>query len=165
MFRSALLATTALILSLPSLAEARSHDNAFESSDSFANSKPVTDGELSHQRGKFIAAGGLTIDFALTSRVLVDGIAQNDISISSDKINQFIPSDLQRIVQIGSGNTNAALNELQKNPNIVTVIQNSQDNRIIQTLNQLDITVNNIESYRRENTLNSIDFLQVYSLK
>ena len=70
-----------------------------------------------------------------------------------------------RIVQIGQGNTLEALNELQNNPNIVTVIQNSQDNRVIQTINQLDLTVSNIESFRAQQTLDNLDYQQVISLQ
>jgi hypothetical protein len=133
--------------------------------NTFSNSARVDDDTLSHQRGKFISAGGLTFDFALQTRVLVDGIAQNDVKISSSALDIINQSNLQRIVQIGQGNTLEALNEIQNNPNIVTVIQNSQDDRVIQTINQLDLTVSNIDTFRTQQTLNNIDYQQVISLQ
>lgn len=163
MFRSVLLTTTATLILMTQAADARMKPVSLES-DSFANSTPVGDEELSNQRGKFFT-GGLTIDFALTSRVLVDGVVQSNLSISSANLENIVPADLQRIVQVGTGNVNAALDELQKNPNIVTVIQNSQDNRLIQTLNQLDLTVNNVEAFRQDQNLTNIEFGQINALK
>lgn len=126
--------------------------------DSFGNSKPVDDSQLSEMRGGFVSIGGLTIDFALTTKVLVDGQVESDFSINSDNLDGIISSDLQRIVQIGAGNTNAALEELRSNPSVLTVIQNSENDRVIQTLNQLDITVSDTQNFINSivtNTLNT----------
>lgn len=153
-----------LLTTTPAIASMQEMDDGF-TGDTFSNSTRVDDATLSKQRGKFIAAGGLTIDFALQSRVLVDGLAQNDVTISSDALEAITGSNLQHIIQVGQGNTLEALNQLQQNPNVVTVIQNSQDDRIIQTLNQLDLTVSGIENFRTDQTLNSFDHQQVMSLQ
>lgn len=155
----------ALSLTSPALAGKMQDAEEKFGGEMFSNSARVSDETLAMQRGKFISAGGLTFDFALQTRVLVDGVTQNDVIISSTALEAINRSDLQRIVQVGQGNTIEALNELQKNPNIVTVIQNSQDDRIIQTINQLDLTVNNVESFRTEQTLNNIDYQQVIALQ
>ena len=158
--RTALLAALIISAATPA-AQAR----GMAGQDSFSRSEALSDNELAGLRGGFISVGGLTIDFALNTRVLVDGVTQSSFTINSSSLDDLLPENLQRIVTVGQNNTNEALDELMRDPSVLTVIQNSEDNRVIQTFNQLDVTVSNTESFIQAHTTQGMDFQQVNALK
>lgn len=123
--------------------------------ETFDHSEAVPDSELAKMRGGFITPGGLMIDFAITTRTLVDGAKVSDITMTAQDLQNLSSSqDLQKLIQIGGGNS-VELNELANNPNVGVVIQNSLDEKVIQQFSILDVTVQNFEQFQANKPLDN----------
>ena len=136
-----------------------------EESAEFDTATAVSDEELSTQRGGFITMGGMLIEFGLTTRTLVDGVAQNDISINSENLQQITPDALRQVTQIGGGNNVGTLDALANNPGLLNVIQNSSNDKLIQNLSNLDIGVSNVATFKDQALTAIVDFQAVSALR
>ena len=112
------------------------------------DSAPVSNQELSEIRGGFLNAGGLLIEFGINIKTFLDGNLQKDISFSTVKNDALEKNSdqLRQAIQVGNNNQAIPQELLDKLPAIVTIIQNSDDNKIIQNINTLDINVSNTRS-------------------
>ena len=142
-----------------------SSDEFSSAGDTFANSAEVSDDELATMRGGFISMNGLTIDFALSTRTIIDGVTQSDILISSNNIDDLTTESLKQIVQVGEGNNVEALNQLSQNPTILVLVQNTVDNKVIQNLNVLDIAVANVQEFEYNSLTSMVDLGLVSAIK
>lgn len=159
---------TSLDAALAELEPLPMHDagNVEEDEDmGFDVASTVSDEELSTQRGGFITMGGMMIEFGLTTRTIIDGITQNDISISSESLQQITPEALRQVTQIGPNNNIAALDALANNPGLLNVIQNSSNDKLIQNLSTLDIDVSNVSNFREQQLTGLVDFQAVEALR
>jgi hypothetical protein len=120
------------------------------------NSPPLGNAQLAQLRGGFIAPGGLTIDFSLTSQTLVDGVIQRDLTLNSKQLQNIDVQQLKQVIQIGANNNFESLDALRDNPGLVTVIQNTRDAAVIQNFNTLDLQVNNFREFRNNIQLDTM---------
>lgn len=123
----------------------------------FNHSARVSDGDLEKQRGGFMV-GGLQVDFAINTRTLVDGITQAQTSISSLNLPGVSPSDLSQLIQVGGGNNSATLNAMAGNQALLTIVQNTKDNTLIQQFNDLALTVGGLKNFQDGVLLQQLDF-------
>lgn len=137
----------------------------FSSADSFAfggedrvfrKENAVSDSELSKMRGGFITAGGMNIEFGLTSETIIDGAVRNQFTISSDMVQKIDNSQLVSIIENGVGNNQ--LPKIADVPGLVTVIRNTVDGSTIQHYNMLDIVVSNTADFKNDKILPLMDF-------
>lgn len=133
--------------------------------DSFDVARAVPDNELAKMRGGFLSAGGLRFDFALQTHTIVDGVAQNDVSISTRNLEGINANDLKQLIQVGQGNQVAALDALAENPALLNIVQNTQDNAVIQRFNTLTVDVSNVAAIRNQALLPAYDFHAVIALR
>jgi hypothetical protein len=148
-----------------------SGSGAFAAEDFFTNeelffeeSELLDSEDLDELRGGFITSNGITIDFTFSANTLVDGelISQSVLSTIDTSLNS---SDLNSIIQIG--NDNRAFDgrvDMSSLPNILTVLQNSQDNITLQQINLLDLNVQNVQNYIRQSIRPDVEFQSSFSL-
>jgi hypothetical protein len=102
----------------------------------FASTSLVSAAELGQMRGGFVTVGGITFDFSITSATLIDGAVQTNLSINSSLAQ--IPVALRSVLQTGSGNA-ASIPAATLGSNVLTIVQNSQNDKTIQTFNTLNL--------------------------
>lgn len=129
--------------------------DVFGGGDEFLSNK-VDDSELSNMRGGF-SFGGVNFDFVLNTRAMIDGQLVHDAVLNSAELQNFDPQSFQQMIQVGdlNGITVANLENIQS---LVTIIQNTRDNTMIQQINQLDITVQNIGVLQNVNFNQELNF-------
>ncbi len=121
------------------------HDNG----NPFANLETVNDSDLAEMRGGF-NAGGLNISFGIDVVTLIDGvpaIAYNftdadlpGAPVVPDGLNHIIANHgLQNVIQVGEGNQ--IINSFSGFEGMLTVIQNTLDNTVIQHLSTVTINI------------------------
>ena len=130
-------------------------DSVNEASDTgtgeFDVASVTTDSTLSEMRGGFVSAGGLLINFSLQSFTAINGEVQPQsvLNLNSNGLNGVLPGTLQQLLQSGNGN-HAAVPASAVPINVLTVVQNTSNNQVIQNQNILDITVNNLAAFRAQ---------------
>jgi hypothetical protein len=109
---------------------------------------PATAAELDAARGGFAMANNITLDFGFEALVLVDGILQSHTRLSVPELatDSIDPGtmDLVKIANIDGVPTHAATG--MDGFSLNTVIQNNLDQKIIQSLQVLDIRIGNFGS-------------------
>lgn len=135
-----------LSMTLPVIAPANAFE-AMEEGNPFGVA-PVADEELAEVRGTFIPIGGLLIDFALSNETIINGQTVSGITLSSAELASAELENLHRFIQIGENNKFESVAEILNSAGLVTVIQNSLDETVIQNLSQLDVTVQNFNEYQ-----------------
>lgn len=159
-FSAVLLSAALLMIPLKTL--------AFNGSqlEDFSASPTVPDSELAQLRGGFVSLSGITVDFALNTRAIVDGTPISDVSINSNNLGSITDPGLRQVVQVGQGDASAALNALAQNPSILTFTQVNGNNRVIQQLTTLDLQINGSQSALRTQSLApQLDFQAVQALR
>jgi hypothetical protein len=66
--------------------------------DTFEVASSADEEELSKQRGGFIFAGGLKIDFGLATTTAINGIIQSSLNLNTSNLNGALPKSLQDLV-------------------------------------------------------------------
>lgn len=116
---------------------------AMVQAESFASS-PLSNRELANIRGGYLMAGGMLIDFSIDTKTFIDSVEVRNLQIVSTANQQALdPSNLQKVIQIGQNNAAIPKELLDNLPSIATIIQNSDDNKVIQNLNTLNLNVQN----------------------
>lgn len=115
----------------------------------------VSDSTLSEQRGGFLFMGGVKIDFGFisTTRITdtITGLSDStSITLSTAGLNGVLPTSLQQLVQTGGANNVNVAASNSVPINVLTVVQNTVNNALIQNQNQLDITVSNLAAMRNQ---------------
>lgn len=70
----------------------------------FAGLKPVADEELGAMRGGFRFSNGVTLDFALQIRSMVDGAVVHEKNLMGDSFKHSNPEDFRTVLQVGNNN-------------------------------------------------------------
>lgn len=131
------------------------------------NSSPLSNKELSQIRGGYLMAGGLLIDFSINTKTIIDDVTVRDLQIASTLQNQpaLDNSNLQKVIQVGQNNSAIPQELLDRLPTIATIIQNSEDNKVIQNLNTLNINVQNAAVFNSGNLSGVINNSTINSLR
>lgn len=127
----------------------------------------ISDRELETMRGGYALAPGLEISFGIEQAVFVDGILQavTSFNSSSPLVNLAIPAVgaknadmlLTSVEQLPPGIlTSAILDTTAARSHLFTVVQNSQDHRVIDTITKLDVAVSGLAFLRDHRTLSSL---------
>lgn len=135
----------------------KTRKKTFRDGESFETAS-VSDDTLSGMRGGFISVSGLQINFGLYSQTMVNNNIVSNLTISTDGLNGILPGNLQQLIQTGNSNQ-AGVSSSSVPINVLTVVQNTTDNQIIQNANILDITVSNISAYRDQQINNNLRFV------
>lgn len=121
----------------------------FEDDNPFANMDTVSDTDLADMRGGFIA-GGLNISFGVDVLSLVNGTPVIQYSFTDANLPSapVVPAGLQHIVdnnglqnviQVGDGNQ--IINSFGGFDGMLTVIQNTMDNTVIQHFSTITLDI------------------------
>lgn len=123
----------------------------FGGDNPFANFDTVSDAELAEMRGGF-NAGGLNISFGVDVLTMIDGVPVIAYSFTDANLPgaPVVPGGLQHIIanhglqnfiQVGPGNE--IISSFSGFEGMLTVIQNTLDNTLIQHLSTITIDINN----------------------
>lgn len=137
----------------------KARKKTFKDDESF-DTASISDDTLSGMRGGFISVSGLVINFGLYSQTAVNNNIVSNLTVSTSGLNGSLPGNLQQMIQAGSGNQ-APISSSSMPINVLTVVQNTTDNQIIQNANVLDLTVSNISAFRDQQIGNSMRFVTI----
>ncbi len=111
---------------------------------------PVADEELDRLRGGFVTADGLKINIGYEQTTFINGVLQTEIAVNLSNLERTggslnIPVNL---VQNGASNlvANDVLDRLGESA--FTVIQNRLDEQVLKNLNIINITIENVSSFK-----------------
>lgn len=135
----------------------KTRKQTFKNDESF-DTASISDDTLSGMRGGFISVSGLKINFGLYSQTTVNNNIVSNLTVSTNGLNGILPQNLNQLIQTGGGNQ-AAVTSSSVPVNVMTVVQNTTDNQIIQNANVLDITVSNMAAYREQQINNNLRFI------
>lgn len=134
----------------------------------------ISDGELETMRGGYALAPGLEISFGIEQAVFIDGILQAVTSFNSASplINFSIPVGENAGTLLTSGEqlpsgilTPALLDTAAARSHLFTVVQNSQDHRVIDTITKLDLAISGLAFLRDHRTLSSLQSQLIDTLR
>lgn len=147
----------------------------------FSADSKIGDDDLQGMRGG-MQIGDILFDFTLIRQTIINGVVQQTTYIQSindqvlgqvlklDQNNTQITSTqdlvpvLNTIVQ--SGANNSVDSEMIANASaLLTVIQNSTDNALIQQTNDMNVVVQNLSALQNSNSLQQMNFESINSLR
>lgn len=113
----------------------------------------VNDWTLNSMRGGYTSSAGLEIAFGIESAVFIDGILQSITTFNSISPVVNLPDS-----QVIGQNTGliSTMNAEAVNSRLFTTVQNSQDQKIINTITQINATVSCLDLYRKNNFMSSL---------
>ena len=125
----------------------------------------VNDWELDSMRGGYATSAGLEITFGIETAVFIDGILQAVTSFNSLSPVFNLPDS--RVIGKSAGLLSTSggplvqsgfsrLNSEAVSSHLFTIVQNSQDHRIIDTITQINATVPSLNLYRQSNLMSSL---------
>ena len=124
--------------------------HGFTDDNPFAQMATVSDSDLADMRGGFIA-GGLNISFGVDVLSLVNGAPVIQYSFTDANLpgapsvpaglqHMITNNGLQNVVQVGEGNQ--IINSFSGFDGMLTVIQNTLDNTVIQHFSTITLNIN-----------------------
>ncbi len=116
----------------------------------------VTDQELDLLRGGFTSTGGLEISFGVEQAVLVDGVLQVATNFNASSLQSILP---QQVNNFSSVTMTSDAIRTQVN----TVIQNTLDQRVIDSITLINASVKSIDISRQINLLQSLQYQRIHS--
>jgi hypothetical protein len=139
----------ALILAVPSIA-ASAAGGIHYFDEPCADCAALSDAALDKARGGLVLEDNLLVTFGLERSLLVNGELASATTLNTSFTTGGLGEiDLQRsvsnIVQIGDNNQLAAAAFESLRGGLGTLIQNSADQQVIQTLTTIDIVVRNVD--------------------
>ena len=141
--------------------------------DPLSNWQIIPDQELAKMRGGFITSDGLNINVGLERLVMIDGTIKTQFNLDLSGLNQnsgkssSLPSDQNNMIQlIQNGENNLVTPDVPANfgGGALTIIQNSQDNKLIQNFTTLQIDVSGMSQFRTNSLGKSISIEQIRAL-
>ena len=118
----------------------------------------VIDRELDTMRGGFTSSNGLEVFFGIEQAVFIDGIVQVATNFNTSSIATMVP---QKVNELSTLTTNVETISSQLN----TLVQNSQDQRVIDSITLINATVSNLGVFNQLNRLNSLLQQQINTLR
>lgn len=134
------------------------------STDPFVGCRAVSDLELEAMRGGFVASNGLEITFGISQAVFVDGILQAVTTLNAVPANRtgqqvFVQKNgLTTAPGINIGPGTYALPGVDTDAlrtNLMTLVQNSADQKVIDSVTLIDASVSSLTLQRQLNLLYS----------
>jgi hypothetical protein len=116
----------------------------------------VIDQELESMRGGFTFANGLEVTFGVEQAVFIDGILQVTSNFNTSPITSILPQQLANF-------STTAMSADAITSQVNTVIQNSQDQRVIDNITQINAAVTILGLYRQLNVLDSLRQQQIHT--
>ena len=117
----------------------------------------ISDDDLSDMRGGFLFAGGLRLDFGLTSTTAINGVIKSSFSFNTSRFNGTLPVNLQQAIQVGTGNNFTSPASAATSQTVLTLVQNTSNNAVIQSSNVLNLSVSNLANFNaRAEAFNSL---------
>lgn len=144
-----------VLVCFPMQAHAKKNlDALFDSPEQYGldDHNRVAKQELESMRGG-LRIGSLNFDFAITTRTLVDGVIQHTGVITSEAFGQTM-QDVTNVLNSSAVPTNVGnqvVNTIANNVALITTIQNSADNALIQQFNQVDVNISNLAAVHSAN--------------
>ena len=134
------------------------HATAAELTDPFTAWPKIPDRELSELRGGFITADGLNINIGLEQLVMIDGTTKSRINFNLSGGVQAAstgagsaPSNQSKNINfVQNGGNNFVTPDVPANfaGGALTIIQNSQDSKLIQNFTMLNVDVSGLSQFR-----------------
>ncbi len=115
-----------------------------------AQNNAVSNEDLSEMRGAFVSSNGMVIDFGLVTQTVINGNPVSQLEITSGQLNQINPSDLQKLIQVTEQSVDVRQLGIDDLPGVLTVIQNSANDQLIQNFNILNLEVENLGNFRSQ---------------
>lgn len=112
----------------------------------------VNDRILDSMRGGYTSSAGLEITFGIETAVFIDGILQSITTFNS--ISPVVNLPDSRVIGQNTGLISTMAEAA--NSRLFTTVQNSQDNKIINTITQINATVSCLDLYRINNFMSSL---------
>lgn len=126
----------------------------------------LDDTTLDTMRGGFITSNGMHIDFQLVTRSMVDNAILQETMIDSRALNNIDLNSLRTIVQVGDQNLSSlSAADVLQNPQVLSVIQNTLNDKVIQNLSVLDVNVTNVRNFNIQALVPIIDNQAVSALQ
>ena len=141
--------------------------------DPLSSWQKIPDQELAKMRGGFITSDGLNINVGLERLVMIDGTIKTQFNLDLSGLNQnsgkssSLPSDQNNMIQlIQNGENNLVTPDVPAKfgGGALTIIQNSQDNKLIQNFTTLQIDVSGMSQFRTNSLGKSISIEQIRAL-
>ncbi len=125
---------------------AETHENPFQ------ELAVVSNDILKETRGAFITSSGLIVDFGLITQTIVDSevINQSEIIGNTDAIKALNAKDLQQLITVTGDEVSVQGISSDSLPAILTVIQNSANDKVIQNLTTLNLDVSNLRAFKNQ---------------
>jgi len=125
----------------------------------------VNDRELDSMRGGYMSSAGLEITFGIETAVFIDGILQAITTFNS--ISPVVNLPDSRVIGQNTGLISTSGGPLGQSglssmdaeavsSHLFTIVQNSQDHKIINTITQINATVSSLSLYRQNNFMSSL---------
>lgn len=130
----------------------------------------ISDRELETMRGGYALAPGLEISFGIEQAVFIDGILQAVTSVNSSSPLIYLSTPgaggmLTSQEQLPGSWDPSALGPSFAPDHLFTLVQNSQDNRVIDTITKLDVAVSGLAFLSNHHTLSSLQVQLVDTLR
>jgi len=136
----------------------------------------VDDRELADMRGGYASPSGLEISFGIEQAVFIDGILQAVTTFNTVSPLANLP-DPRLVVQntgvisdsgvrlFQNGLTPMTMDAEALRSQLFTVVQNSQDNRVIDSITRIDATVHGLDAFRDSRFLSSFQQQMIETLR
>lgn len=132
----------------------------------FNGLRAVPDAELAQMRGGYITAGGIEVTFGIEAAVFIDGVLQAVTSLNAASADLGL-SDPHIVARTGvDANIGLTLVNRQLTMSsmdidavrsqLTTVVQNSQDHKIIDNIIQFNAVVSSLDAFRQGRFLDSL---------
>lgn len=125
----------------------------------------VSDDELGDIRGGFLTSGGMIIDIGLVTQTVVNGVlvSEQSTSLNPDQVTNI--QSLQTIATIDANNVVISNLDLNSVSQIVSVVQNSRNNVVVDSITLLNIDVGNVSGFLDQTRTGLIDHQLVNALQ
>ena len=129
------------------------------------------DQELDSMRGGFTSADGLEISFGVEQAVFIDGILQVATNFTTSPITNILQQQVdardtnltltQRLNILQSDFSTVTVNADGMRSRLDTIIQNSGDQRVIDSITMINASVSSLGLFRELNLLNTLQQQQI----
>lgn len=136
----------------------------------------VADRELAGMRGGYLDRDGVRIHFGIEQAVFVDGMLQAVTRLNDENglvglaASQPLTGDSEWLTDAGMqlfrlGQSTQMVGEYLAPTSFITVVQNNQDQRVIDTLTRIDAVVHGLTALRDNRTLQTLQNQMIDSLR
>jgi hypothetical protein len=107
----------------------------------------VSNHELDTIRGGFLMSNGMVVDIGLFTQTIIDGVVVDEMMFKESDLAAVNSYALQKIIEVNGSGSSVSKLTLSDVPQLLTVIQNSRDNVVINNATVLNIDVTNASRF------------------